>query len=88
MKPLPKLDDLTISFVNLTDGDLKSLAKQPQLESLTLYECDGITDAGITELKTLKKLKTLSIKACQQVTKEAVASLASELPSCQCDYSK
>jgi internalin A len=88
LRPLPKLNELSISFVNLTDWDLKSLSKQLQLESLTLYECDGITDAGVAEFKTLKKLKTLSIKACRGVTKEAVSSLASELPSCQCDYSK
>jgi len=88
LRPLAKLKNLSIWFVNLTDSDLKSLGRQSQLESMTIYGCDGITDAGLVELKTLINLKTLSIKACKGITKEGKSSLTRELPNCRCEFSE
>ena len=47
-----------------------------------------VTDAGIAELKTLVNLKELSIGSCPEVTKEGAASLAEELPNCECEHSQ
>lgn len=88
LRPLANLKQVSIYYVNLSDNDLNALAKQTQLESLTIQGCPDITDAGLAQLKTLINLKELSIGTCQRVTKEGVASLAGELPDCECENSE
>jgi hypothetical protein len=39
MKRLRKLKELEIYFTNLTDRDLKAVARQTQLKTLTIYVC-------------------------------------------------
>jgi hypothetical protein len=83
LRPLAKLKHLDIWFVNLSDSDLMSLARQTQLESLTIHGCDQITDAGLMQLRTLTNLKTLSINGCKGITKEGKSALARKLPDCR-----
>lgn len=81
LRQLPNLKDLDFWSVDLTDRDLAAVAKQTQLETLTLYGCDKITDVGFAQLKSLKNLKRLQIY-CKGVSQESITELGKLLPEC------
>ena len=88
IQPLPKLKDLSIWFTNLSDKDLSSIAQHGELERLTIYDADGITDDGLACLKALTKLRHLRVGACSGISAAAISSLQQELPDCKCEFSK
>jgi len=88
MKRLPKLKELEIYLTNLTDRDLKSVGRQTQLETLTIYGCPVITTEGLAHLKTLTQLKKLSVRSCNGIAKESLSALAQELPGCRLEFSE
>ena len=81
LRPLPKLKELGFWVVNLTDRDLATIAKQTQLESLIITACDGVTDEGIANLKSMQNLKRLSI-AGKRISHQAIVELGKQLPNC------
>src|SRR5262249_22723755 len=81
LKLLPNLKDLEIWFVNLTDRDMPLIAQQAQLQRLTIYGCDQVTDEGIGNLRTLKSLRRLHVHG-KQISKDAVDELKKSLPDC------
>jgi hypothetical protein len=87
LRPLAGLKTLEIWFVDLSDRDLEAVARQPQLENLSIYEADSLTDAGVKHLQSLKKLKRLRINECGGITKEAISALQTVLPECDVKFS-
>ncbi len=73
---LPNLHQLVADSCNLTDDDLRMLAKSKSLKIVSLSCNPKITDAGITNLKDMKQLTWLVISATS-VTPKCVDSLAS-----------
>lgn len=86
LKPIPKMKELEIWYVNLSDRDMEAIGRQTQLESLTICGCRQITNEGLKHLKSLKNLKRLHIEDCDPTTKEGMAALKRALPDCQCNY--
>jgi hypothetical protein len=84
--PLPKLEQIDIYFTNLTDTDLKSIARQTQLRTLTIYKANELTDAGVAQLESLTNLQNLRIASCEGVTKAGMEALAIRLPNCKCEF--
>jgi hypothetical protein len=61
-----------------------------KLEGLSLYNTN-VTDAGLAELKGLKRLQFLQLglsapRAKKRVTSEGVEHLQKELPKCKIDF--
>ena len=55
---LQNLNWLHLGKTHIDDAGLRSLAGLPQLETLILHDCEGITDAGVADLKAaLPKLE-------------------------------
>jgi internalin A len=81
LPPLSMLKELHIFYVNLTDRDLATIAKQTQLESLAINGCDGVTDEGLAHLKALGNLKALQISG-KGISKKAITELGKQLPNC------
>lgn len=54
---VPRLSDLTLSESNINDAGLARLAGHPQLRSLSLQGCDGISDASVQTLVSLSSLE-------------------------------
>lgn len=53
----PKLIKLGFSSTNIDDATLAALAKQmPRVENIDLENCKGVTDAGLTSIRKLKRL--------------------------------
>lgn len=87
LQSLPKLKELEVWNVNLTDQDLAALARQTQLESLLLYRCGQITNDGLSHLAALTNLKKLSVQECDLTTREGMAAVEAKLSACHCEYS-
>jgi hypothetical protein len=48
---LPRLDSLHLDKSRVTDAGLADLARLKQLRSVTLWQCQGVTEAGAKELQ-------------------------------------
>jgi hypothetical protein len=48
---LKGLETLDLSYTQVTDGGLKELAGLKGLKTLALFNCKGVTDAGVAELQ-------------------------------------
>ena len=86
---LPAIDKLTkLEFVStdITDADLKDLARQTQLEEFILKYVFAVTDKGVAELAKLRNLKSLVIRGCPKVTTKAIETLQEQLPDCKITY--
>jgi hypothetical protein len=58
---LRKLKDLFISGSRVTDAGLVHLVHLEQLQRLTLFACDLLTDAGLASIADIKTLESLSL---------------------------
>jgi Leucine-rich repeat (LRR) protein len=59
---LPRPHGLVFSELPITDATLKRLDEFPNLTSLHVVDCLGITDTGLRALKSLKKLRRLDLR--------------------------
>jgi hypothetical protein len=57
----------------ITDQSLALLGKMSSLESIELYECARITNAGVALLAGLPQLREVTIGGSRNVTREALA---------------
>jgi len=62
---LTELERLDISHSNITDAELKYIAKMKGLISLNFEDCPGVTDKGIKFLRGMESLKTLNLSSCR-----------------------
>ena len=85
---IPNLTNLEIWHTDTTDADLQDLARQTQVESFVIYNSKLVTDTGVSELAKLRNLKTMSVKACPNVSTRSIEYLQLELPDCKITYSK
>ena len=85
---IPNLTNLEIWHTDITDADLQDLARQTQVESFVIYNSKLVTDTGVSELAKLRNLKTMSVKACPNVSTRSIEYLQLELPDCKITYSK
>ena len=65
MKRLPKLVDLGLLDLGITDGGLKQIAALAGLRSLDLRGDSQLSNAGLEQLLALKSLKTLRLGGYQ-----------------------
>ena len=59
----------------ITDRSLEILGRMPSLERIELYECEGVTDAGLLFLAGLPRLREVALSGLRQVTLEGTAGL-------------
>lgn len=71
---LGNVADLTI-FCCDNFADLASLKGMQQLTTLTLWECQKVTNAEIQELKELKKLTSLQVENCLRISDQGWSEL-------------
>lgn len=76
---LPNLTVLHLKGCEITDSDFSNLAGMKQLMVLNLKDCNKLTPASAETIKSLKKLKTLSLSP-QLNTDEIYAKLKANLP--------
>ena len=77
-KGCPNLTNLLLTSEfdsEVTDEDVRSIAKCPQLESLSLAKCTKITDAAIDTLILLPALREINISHCSGLTSSGVQNL-------------
>lgn len=65
---------LDLSFcTRVTDASLVCISQNlPNLESLDIRRCRGVTDLGISHLNVLRKLRALDISECDQLTGQCI----------------
>lgn len=66
--------NLDLTNTGISDAALKTVARMKNLDTLRIAN-SAITDAGLAELKLLRKLKLLSVYCCKDVTNAALAQL-------------
>lgn len=54
----------------ITDRSLELLGRISSLEQIDLYECQGVTDAGLTYLAPLPRLREVNLDSLPGVTLE------------------
>jgi hypothetical protein len=84
---LPKLKGLSLQFNHFTDEGLKHVTHLPGLEKLSVCgkddeEPNQITDAGLSHLKSLRKLTSLGIQNTH-VTPGGIKSFLQAVPGCE-----
>jgi hypothetical protein len=79
-----KLRFLDLSYCNMNSGCLQLVARNfPNLETLALSYCSGVTVAALELLAPLAgSLRSLDITWCKQVSKADLPLLQSLLPKC------
>jgi hypothetical protein len=83
LRHLADLDYLDFSGGNavkkakISDAGLKALSEIPfsRLDTLSLGYCDQITDAGLTNLVTMKTVRWLSLMVCPNITDNGLSNL-------------
>jgi hypothetical protein len=88
LRQLPKLEELQIMHVNITDRDIEYLTRQQQLRSVRLGGCNEITNTGVSALTKVKSLRELFVGGCEQTSREIVDLFRKALPECEVKYSK
>ena len=68
----PHLETLEI----ITDAGVRFIAQTPCLSNLTLQMCHELTDVGVAELGRARKLESLVIEYCGQVSLQAAQGVA------------
>lgn len=76
---LPQLRHVSISYGQLTDTGLKTLARLPALKQLWLSELSGLTEEGLGELAQSRSLQEIHVTNCS-VTPTALIHL-NEIPN-------
>jgi hypothetical protein len=72
---LSKLKTYYAGSTQITDRSLEILGRMSSLEKIEFEDCAKITNAGITFLAGLPRLRKLSIGASPNVTREGMAVL-------------
>uniref|UniRef100_A0A0E0MMZ8 F-box domain-containing protein n=1 Tax=Oryza punctata TaxID=4537 RepID=A0A0E0MMZ8_ORYPU len=62
--------------IEITDAGMRLLADCPSLINLTLRQCDGFSDVGVAEVVRSRKLDSLIVEGCSQVSLKAVQGAA------------
>jgi hypothetical protein len=57
----------------ITDRSLKILGQIDSLERLEFWQCAGVTDAGVTDLARLPRLREIVLSGLPNVTRDAAA---------------
>ena|ERR1035438_5150388 len=71
---LSKLKTYYAGKTRITDHSLEILSRMQSLEKLTFWQCAGITDAGVSLLVRLRKLREVHLEGdMPQVTPEGTA---------------
>jgi hypothetical protein len=61
---LPRVRGLVFGELPITDAALKELSTFPELTSLHITSCPGVTDQGLAEVGRLTKLRRLDVGFC------------------------
>ena len=80
---LPKLRQVLLIRFNITDEGIASLANLPILDILMFQQGVGLTDANLSNLAKLTKLRRLDFFFCDDVTEEGIAELRKVMPQCE-----
>jgi F-box/leucine-rich repeat protein 14 len=85
---LPHLTVLDLpEFAHITDSALAALsANASNLLSLRLDHLSEISDRGLAQLHTLKRLHRLAVQSCSGISAEAVTALREALPECEISF--
>jgi len=75
------LEQLSLSFCNVTDECLAHLATLPNLAELDLAGNDDITDDGLARLGAAQSLRRIDLNVCDGITKAGVSALREALPT-------
>ncbi|MGV3615369.1 MAG: hypothetical protein ACO1SV_08550 [Fimbriimonas sp.] len=70
---LPRLKRYYAGQTRITDRSLALLSGMPTLEELTFWSCGGVTDAGVTALAALPRLRELHLQAMPHVHRRVMA---------------
>jgi hypothetical protein len=57
----PNLRDITLVGLDINDADLAALAKAKNIETLRIYQCNGITPAAVKSLMQMPGLKVVRV---------------------------
>ncbi len=57
----PNLKDITLVGLDIDDADLAALAKAKNIETLRIYQCNGITPAAVSSLVQMPGLKVVRV---------------------------
>jgi F-box/leucine-rich repeat protein 14 len=82
---LPRLKTYYAGATQITDRSLEILGTMASLEGVELYECLHITNAGISQLARLPRLRQLSLSGLPHVTLEGTGVFSSAV---QVEYSQ
>ncbi|HEY3394530.1 MAG TPA: hypothetical protein VGK58_17600 [Lacipirellulaceae bacterium] len=72
---LPRPPGLVFSELPITDVTIQRLDEFPDLRSLHILHCPGVTDAGLQTLGSLKKLRRLDLRGTS-ITDQGLANLS------------
>ena len=72
---LPHLEELALSYLDIEDAELGALPHLPNLRRLDLSFDHGFGQAGIRAIVNCRKLRSLSLRGCQQLDGILLASL-------------
>lgn len=75
---LPMLTEYFASYTRITDRTPELLSTMASLEKVTFDKCAGVTNAGISSLARLPRLRVLGISG-QQITPEVAQAFGSEV---------
>jgi ankyrin repeat protein len=70
---LPALRQYYAGATQITDRSLEILGGMPSLERVELYECKGVTDAGLPSLARLPRLREVALSGLPRVTLDGTA---------------
>jgi hypothetical protein len=65
---LPKLKSYYAGLTRITDRSLEILGRMSSLERIEFYECNGITDAGLSFLAGLPRLREVDLAGSPNIT--------------------
>ena len=83
---LPLITDASIPHLASIES-LGALAKMPNLNTLDLRGCTGLTDAGLEALKQLGNIEWLMLGGCTSIDDDDLLNLQQALPNCRLDFS-
>ena len=85
---LPKLRQLELpEFAEITNIGSNALATNAcKLEVLRLDHLAKISDEGVGNLCSLKRLTKLTVQSCEEATEASIVALQTALPSCQISF--
>jgi hypothetical protein len=72
---LPRLRYYYAGSTQITDASLETLAGMESLERVELSDCRRISDAGITRLAQLPRLRELSAGGSPNVTRQGMSTI-------------